>query len=190
MTLCVARSKKGARIAMPVTVPDAIEKIAEENGATIVRTRSDQRSVMANADGERATLDFAGGGGHEPIFPQFQPVFDALFAATKLMEMVAAERRKLSELVDELPQWHMARRVIACPWERKGEVMRTLLDEQKHNKVELIDGIRVARDGGWVLVLPDASDPTLNIYAEGRTDHDASRYIDEVSHRIGELVGR
>ena len=189
MTLCVARSKKGARIAMPVTVPDAIEKIAEENGATIVRTRSDQRSVMANADGERATLDFAGGGGHEPIFPQFQPVFDALFAATKLMEMVAAERRKLSELVDELPQWHMARRVIACPWERKGEVMRTLLDEQKHNKVELIDGIRVARDGGWVLVLPDASDPTLNIYAEGRTDHDASRYIDEVSHRIGELVG-
>jgi len=190
MTLCVARSKKGARIAMPVTVPDAIEKIAEENGATLVRTRSDQRSVMANADGERATLDFAGGGGHEPIFPQFQPVFDALFAATKLMEMVAAERRKLSELVDELPQWHMATRVIACPWERKGEVMRTLLDEQKHNKVELIDGIRVARDGGWVLVLPDASDPTLNIYAEGRTDHDASRYIDEVSHRIGELVGR
>jgi len=190
MTLCVARSKKGARIAMPVTVPDAIEKIAEENGATLVRTRSDQRSVMANADGERATLDFAGGGGHEPIFPQFQPVFDALFAATKLMEMVAAERRKLSELVDELPQWHMVTRVIACPWERKGEVMRTLLDEQKHNKVELIDGIRVARDGGWVLVLPDASDPTLNIYAEGRTDHDASRYIDEVSHRIGELVGR
>jgi len=190
MTLCVARSKRGARIAMPVTVPDAIAKIAEENGATIVRTRSDQRSVMANADTERATLDFAGGGGHEPIFPQFQPVFDALFAATKLMEMVAAERRKLSELVDELPQWHMATRVIACPWERKGEVMRTLLDEQKHNKVELIDGIRVARDGGWVLVLPDASDPTLNIYAEGRTDHDASRYIDEVSHRIGELVGR
>lgn len=189
MTLCVARSKKGARIAMPVTVPDAIAKIAEENGATIVRTRSDQRSVMANADTERATLDFAGGGGHEPIFPQFQPVFDALFAATKLMEMVAAERRKLSELVDELPQWHLVTRVIACPWERKGEVMRTLLDEQKHNKVELIDGIRVARDGGWVLVLPDASDPTLNIYAEGRTDRDAIRYIDEVSHRIGELVG-
>ena len=189
MTLCVARSKKGARIAMPVTVPSAIERIAEENGATIVRTRSDRRSVMAFAEHERASLDFAGGGGHEPIFPQFQPVFDALFAATKLMEMVAAERRNLSELVDVLPQWHLVTRTIACPWERKGEVMRTLLDEQKQHDIELIDGIRVSRDGGWILVLPDASDPTLNIFAEGRTDSDATRYIDEVSHRIGELVG-
>ena len=105
------------------------------------------------------------------------------------MEMVAAERRKLSELVDELPKWHLVTRTIACPWERKGEVMRTLLDEQKHHDIELIDGIRVSRDGGWILVLPDASDPTLNIFAEGRTDSDATRYIDEVSHRIGELVG-
>ena len=66
--------------------------------------------------------------------------------------------------------------------------MRTLLDEQNGNEVELIDGIRVRRNGGWWLVLPDASDPTLNVMAEGTNDSDAHRYVEEISHRIEQLV--
>ena len=66
--------------------------------------------------------------------------------------------------------------------------LRTLLDETHGGKVELTDGLRVERTGGWVLVLPNASDATLNVYAEGSTDDEALRYVDETVGRIEDLV--
>jgi mannose-1-phosphate guanylyltransferase/phosphomannomutase len=189
LTLLVVRAKPNAKIAMPVTVPSGIEEIAVAHGATVTRMKSDRRTIMAHAEKDRAQIDFAGSGGFEPIFPEFQPAVDALYAAVKLMELLAIEKRKLSEFVDMLPEWHVARRSIPVPWERKGEVMRTLLDEQKNGNVELIDGIRVNHDGGWVLVLPDASDPTVNIYAEGSSSDQATHLADEVTHRIERLIG-
>ncbi len=189
-TLMVARRTKGAIIAMPATVTEAVDRIAAENGATIERTRSDRRSMMAYAEEHRSRLAFAAGTDGETIFPQFSSAFDALYGALTLMEMLAAEKCPLSDLVDELPQWHVATREIACPWERKGIIMRTILDENKHDgDVDLVDGIRVRRDGGWVLVLPDASDPKMNVYAEGRDDAQAHHLADTLAGRIAQLVG-
>ncbi len=189
LTLMVARRTKGAKVAMPATITEALDRIAEANGATIERTRSDRRSMMAHAEDARGKLDFAAGTNGEPIFPEFSSAFDALYGAVKLMEMLAAEKCPLSDLVDMLPQWHVATREIACPWERKGIIMRTILDENKNEgDVDLVDGIRVRRDGGWVLVLPDASDPKMNVYAEGRDDAQAQQYAESLATRIAELV--
>ena len=66
--------------------------------------------------------------------------------------------------------------------------MRRLLDETDGQTVELTDGIRVSREGGWVLVLPDASDPLFNVYAEGRSEEEAGRYADEIATRIEQLA--
>ena len=60
-------------------------------GATVVRTRSDRRSLMALASARRPRLAFAGGANYELIFPEFQPVFDSLYAAAKIMELIAAQ---------------------------------------------------------------------------------------------------
>jgi phosphomannomutase len=37
-------------------------------------------------------------------------------------------------------------------------------------------------------VLPDASDPLFNVYAEGRSDAEARHYADEIASRIEELA--
>ena len=190
LTLLVARAHKGARIAMPLTVPTAVEHIAAENGASIVRTRSDRRSLMSLAESEGANLQFAGGVDYELIFPEFQPAFDGIYAAAKIMELLAAERRVLSELVDMLPEWHVAGRVVPCPWDRKGAVMRSLHDEAAHGngKVETLDGVRLARHNGWVLILPDATEASVNVWAEGPTDDEADAYADEIAARVRSIV--
>ncbi|HEY4439491.1 MAG TPA: sugar phosphate nucleotidyltransferase, partial [Candidatus Elarobacter sp.] len=122
LTLLVARAKPGARIALPLTVPSVVEQIAAENGATIVRTRSDRRSLMSLAESD-ATIAFAGGMEYELIFPEFQPAFDGIYATAKIMELLAAGGRKLSELVATIPPWHVAGLTVPCPWDRKGRVM-------------------------------------------------------------------
>jgi mannose-1-phosphate guanylyltransferase/phosphomannomutase len=187
LTLLVARVQPGARIALPLTVPSVVEQIAQENGATIVRTPSDRRSLMSLAEKEGPALALAGGMNYELIFPEFQPAFDGIYATAKIMELLAAEHRKLSELVDMIPPWHIAGRIVPCPWDRKGAVMRSLHDEATHGgngKVETLDGIRLPRDGGWVLVLPDATEASVNIWAEGTSDEQALRYADEIARRV------
>jgi mannose-1-phosphate guanylyltransferase/phosphomannomutase len=188
LTVLVASFVKDARIAVPVMAPTAIETVAEAYGASVIRTRTDRRSLMALAAREGTSLAFAAGANYELIFPEFQPVFDSLYASAKIMELIASAGHPLSEIVDELPEWHLASRRDHCPWERKGQIMRKLLDETNGENVDLTDGIRVGRDGGWVLVIPDASDPLFNVYAEGRSDEEAHRYVDEIASRIEALA--
>ncbi len=188
VALMTCRAKPGARIAIPITTPLAIERLITEAGGHVTRTKSDRRSMMAHAARERATLSYGSGFDQEPIFPEFQPAFDALYAIVKIIELLAVEGRRLHELNDMLPAWYFRHRAIRCPWERKGEVMRTVVDENAGGDVELIDGIRVASDGGWFLVLPDASDPSLNVYAEGTSNEDADHRIAAITARIDALV--
>jgi len=188
VSLMVCRAKPGARIAIPITTPNAIHRLIESAGGQVTRTKSDRRSMMALAAKERDTLAYGSGFKQEPIFPEFQPAFDALYAIIKVMELLAQEGRKLHELNDMLPHWFFRHRSLPCPWDRKGEVMRTIASEYANNDVELFDGVRVNVNGGWFLVLPDASDPTVNVYAEGSSNEDADHLMGVVVNRIEALV--
>jgi mannose-1-phosphate guanylyltransferase/phosphomannomutase len=192
LVLLVARATPHARIGMPLTVPSVVEQIAADNGAEIVRTRSDRRSLMSLAEREGSSLAFAGGMNYELIFPEFQPAFDGIYATAKIMELIAAEHEQLSQLVAMLPEWHVAGRVVPCPWDRKGAVMRSLHDEAAHGngKVETLDGIRLPRPDGWVLVLPDATEASVNVWAEGRSDDEAAHYADEIVARVRDIASR
>ena len=188
VSLMVARAQPGARIAIPITTPTAIRRLVESAGGTITRTKSDRRSMMALAARERETLAYGSGFKQEPIFPEFQPAFDALYAIVKVMELLALEGRRLNELNDMLPTWFFRHRAVRCPWERKGEVMRTFAAEHASDEIELFDGVRVTTQHGWFLVLPDASDPSVNVYAEGDSNESADRLIGSVLARIETLV--
>jgi mannose-1-phosphate guanylyltransferase/phosphomannomutase len=143
---------------------------------------------MALAESEGKQLAFAGSANYEVIFPELHPAFDALYGSAKILEMLATEERKLSELVDMLPQWHLATLRVSCPWDHKGRVMRTLISEQSRDDIELFEGLRVQHDDGWVLVLPDASDPTLSVFAEATSDGEAAAYAERMATRIEQLV--
>jgi mannose-1-phosphate guanylyltransferase/phosphomannomutase len=188
VSLMVCRAHPGAHIAIPITTPHAIEVLIESLGGKVTRTKSDRRSMMALAAAERDTLSYGSGFKQEPIFPEFQPAFDALYAIVKVMEMLAAEGLRLHELNDMLPTWFFRHRAIPCPWDRKGEVMRTIADDYADREVEMFEGVRVSAGSGWFLVLPDASDPTVNVYAEGPSTEDASHLLAEISSRIETLV--
>ena len=78
----------------------------------------------------------------EKGLPGFQAPFDALFSLGKILETMARDGISLSELVSMVPEFYISKRSVKCPWEAKGKVMRTLIDETRTKKVELIDGIK------------------------------------------------
>jgi mannose-1-phosphate guanylyltransferase/phosphomannomutase len=65
--------------------------------------------------------------------------------------------------------------------------MRTLVESSSEELV-LVDGVKIVRDDGWVLVLPDPADPVTHVWAEGGSDADARALVQEYCRRIRHLM--
>ena len=67
--------------------------------------------------------------------------------------------------------------------------MRALHDESRHgDNVQMIDGIRISENGGWVLVLPDASEAAVNVIAESTSDQSADTSAGDMASHIMHLI--
>jgi mannose-1-phosphate guanylyltransferase / phosphomannomutase len=189
----VARTKQRAKIAVPVTAPSSIEALVALHGGTVQRTKTDVRSLMSLAtvgDKKAPQADFAGDDAGGFILSEFMPAFDSMFAFGKLLEMLALTGLSMGEIANELPPSHVVRADVRCPWEVKGRIMREITREATEaGPVDLIDGIKVQRDGAWALVLPDASEPYFHVYAEAETEEKGQTLLQEYVTKIEALRG-
>jgi mannose-1-phosphate guanylyltransferase / phosphomannomutase len=97
-------------------------------------------------------------------------------------------RRPLSELVAELPTSTLIHRQVQCPWARKGLVMRVLNERMQGREVDLLDGIKIFDERGWVQVLPDPDEPLVHIYAEGETSEVSAELERELRDLVEEIM--
>jgi mannose-1-phosphate guanylyltransferase/phosphomannomutase len=165
-------------VAVPVNMPRAFEEIARRHSGTIVRTRANLAALMQIGAANRDYLLLGDAVGNV-IFPSFYPIADGLFATVKLMELLALQQVKLSQVVDELPPYYMANRKVPCRWEHKGKVMRLLNEQHADPQQDQIDGIKIELGESWVLVQPDPEGPFFHVIAEGANDDEAQQLADQ-----------
>ncbi len=185
-SLLILKAEEGGTIAIPVTVPSYIEEIASSYGGKVIRTQANPRSLMMAAAKERVV--FAGDGKGGFIFPNGVSVFDAIFSFVKLFELIAKEGKAVSEIVELFPPIHIAMKIIPCPWELKGKVMRKTMEDSRDRTTELIDGVKIYHDHSWILVLPDADEPLVRVYGEAESDESRDALLDEYVNRIEKVV--
>jgi mannose-1-phosphate guanylyltransferase/phosphomannomutase len=125
------------------------------------------------------------------IWPSFLPASDAAASLAHLLDLLAATGRSLSAVVKTLPRVHLAHETVPTPWERKGTVMRELVEEierAREHDVILVDGVKVLRPDGWALVVPDLEQPTTHVWAESESDDAARRLTREYARVIRQLL--
>jgi mannose-1-phosphate guanylyltransferase/phosphomannomutase len=152
----------------------------------VVWTKVATSALMASAQSDQVALAASVDGGF--IVPHFLPAYDAMAAFAKLLELLARTGTRLSKVVAALPRSHVVRESVPTPWEQKGTVMRTLM-EQADGDLELIDGVKLHYDDGWALVLPDPEEPVTHVWAEAASDGEARRRAQEHVGRIRRLLG-
>lgn len=180
---------EGCKIAVPVSATSVVEQLAQKYHAEVVRTRADARSLM-EAAGREPGLVFAGDAEGGFIFPEFQPVFDAMVSVGRLLEFLARSGRQLSQVRLSLPPIHRHEVAVACPWEQKGAVMRELHEQVQGRRAEQLDGLKVYLDRGWVLILPDVEAPLFHIYGESDSTESARALVEEWCARVKEIQAR
>ncbi|MBW3641344.1 MAG: mannose-1-phosphate guanyltransferase [Actinobacteria bacterium] len=183
--LVASTSEPGCRIALPVTASSQAERIASELGAEVVWTKVATSALMASASSGDVALAASLDGGF--IFPEFLPAFDAVAAFAKMLELLARTGARLSKVVASLGPTHVHHGVVRTPWEQKGAVMRTLVEEVRRPLV-LLDGVKVLFEDGWVLALPDPEEPLTHVWAEAQSDARASQRVEQYVTRIAAMV--
>ena len=179
--LILFQDQDGGTVAVPVTAPRIIERLAGAFQGKVIRTKASLRARM-----EVALHESAGDPG------QARFAFDALAALARILDFLARRQVKLSALVDAIPEFHFSKKTIPCPWDAKGQVMRRLIEERQGGEMELLDGVRITRDDGWSLVLPDSDQPLFQVYSEAASWETAEAlsdfYIDKVRQLAGDPV--
>jgi mannose-1-phosphate guanylyltransferase/phosphomannomutase len=176
----------GARLALPIAVSRQAERIAEQFGAQITWTKLSAAHLMEIAGSGR--VDFAASQEGGFIWPDVLPAYDATATLVKLLDLLAAADRPLSEIVAEMPPIFVVHEAVPTPWEKKGTVMRGMMEWAKERRTVLVDGIKVMYDDGWALVLPDPELAVTHVWAEGETDAIARRLLAIHAGKVAELT--
>src|SRR2546423_1388315 len=182
----VCQHRPGAQIALPVSVSREAERVAEEFGSPIAWTKLSAAHLMEVAGSGGVEFAASQEGGF--IWPAFLPAYDAAGTLVHLLELLAESGRPLSSLLDEVPETHVAHDTVPTPWERKGAVMRGVMERAKDQPTVLVDGVKILYPDGWSLVLPDPELAITHVWAEGTSDVEARRLVAIHAGQVAELT--
>jgi mannose-1-phosphate guanylyltransferase/phosphomannomutase len=173
-------------VALPVAAPSAAITMCREAGVPLTLTKLSSAHLMETAAAAGVTFAASQSGGF--MFPRFLPAYDAAAALIELVARLAATGRSLSKLVAETPPVHVVHESVVTPWEQKGLVMRTLVEQLGDRDLVLVDGVKVPEDDGWVLVLPDPEEPLTHVWAEGPGEARARSMAQQYAVRLRQLL--
>jgi len=176
------RTRKANRIAVPVSASMGVEEIASRYGVEVIRVRNSHLAMMEAY--QNSGVDFVGGTLGGFIFPDFQLGTDAIMSTVYILEMMAKEKIRLGEIRNTFEHYLRKEIKVPCPWSKKGQVMRKLITMTSEKERQLIDGVRVFENGGWVLVVPDNLAGAFTILGES----ESKTSLDKMVKRYRTLV--
>lgn len=115
------------------------------------------------------------------IFPQQRPTRDGAFTAGKFLALITD--RTASQVIEPYSGYSFVRRDL--PYE-DGDHRDVMLDRAlrwahaQPGEIRTLDGVRIDRDDGWVLVRPSGTEQLIRVYAEAREADLAKEFVSTV----------
>jgi len=164
---------QGGVIVTTVATSAAIYDIAEEYGGEVIATRVGDLLVARELKDRNGLFGGEENGGL--IFPDFVYGRDAALSTAKIVEIIAKEKKPLSELIEELPKYYSAKLKVECPDNLKNDVMNKIVDATTGYEVDTKDGVKILTDEGWVIIRPSGTEPIFRCFAEAENEEDANK---------------
>jgi len=175
-------------IAVPMTASSVVEDIAKKNKLRVIRSKANLHSMMETASKEDVQFFGEELGGF--IFPDFQPSFDAMLSSVKLFDLLSKCECSVSGIVSGLPRRSMSKGSVPCPNALKGSVIRTIFDENKQHKAELVDGVKISFGKDWVFINGHPDRQEIYIYSESDDPSASKAYLDQFKARIKDIISK
>jgi phosphomannomutase/phosphoglucomutase len=163
-----ATKEVGGIAVTPVTTSSCFDDVVRDNNGKVIHTAVGS-PIVARVMIEQNSV-FGGEENGGLIFPEMQYCRDSAMSIAKILEIMAKEDKKLSELIDEIPKYEVFKTKMPCPHDKKEIVMKTLAEQTKDDKsvleVDETDGVKLYMNDGWVLMRPSGTEPIFRVYSE------------------------
>jgi phosphomannomutase/phosphoglucomutase len=149
-----------------------LEPVIWKTGHSLIKAK--MKELAAPLAGEMSGHMFFGG--------DYYGFDDALFAAARLLSIVARGGGPLSTLLADLPQTHTTPELrVDCPEERKFAVVQAAARHfgERYEALTL-DGVRISFPEGWGLLRASNTQPVLVMRFEAATEQALAAYRGEV----------
>jgi len=155
-----AKREAKKAIAVPVDTSKVVDDLLE--GIEISHTKVGDVYVA------EALKKIGGDFGGEPsgawIFPRVSLCPDGIYAAARLVEIIETEG-ELGKLLDSIPEYPVKRGAFSC--RDRNKAMENIIDKLGElGDINIMDGVRVDLDDGWILVRPSGTEPKIRITVE------------------------
>lgn len=179
----ILKNSKSKKLVKTVSCTMAIEEEFKSFGAKIFEVPVGHTFVISAVKKFGAKIGIEETG--HIVLPDYFLFDDAILVPLKLAEILLKEKKKLSEIVNEIKIYPFQEFVFECPDEKKFKVTQKLKEELKkrYKKVKTLDGIKVYFDFGWILIRASNTSPKIRLYVEAKTK-DNFNYLKEKFSKI------
>jgi len=181
---------KGGIAVTPVTTSSCFDDVVIENNGQLIHTAVGSPIVARVMMQKKAVFGGEENGGL--IFPEMQYCRDSAMSIAKILEIMAKQNKKLSELIDEIPKYEVFKTKMKCPNDKKEKVMKTLAEQTKNDpsvkEVDETDGVKLYMENGWVLMRPSGTEPIFRVYSESKDKNTAENLAATYKKKAEEII--
>ena len=195
ITLCLAAETVLARgdrgpVVTNLSTTIAIDDVARRHGRKVIRTKVGQTYITEAALNYGAAIAGEGSGGI--VFPRLNYAHDSLAAMGHLLELMAAGKQSVSEIVAaKVPRYEVVKEEIRCSsdlaFSLMEEVRRLPLPDWATER-DLQDGCKFIGDGAWVHVRVSQTEPVIRVIAEAREKSRAQDLVHEYAQDVRQRI--
>jgi len=163
------KESKNKKIIKTVSCSMAVDEELKKDGAEIIEVPVGHTYVISAVKKKKAILGIEES--NHIVIPKYFLFDDAILIPLKVAEILIKEKKRLSELVDEIKIYPFEDVVFECPDEKKFEVVKSLTEKFKkeYKRVNTMDGVKVIFDFGWILIRASNTSPKIRLYIEAKT---------------------
>jgi len=158
----ILKHNPGATIVGEVKCSQNLFKDIEGHGGTAVMSAAGH-SLIKNKMQETNSLLAGEMSGHICFADDYYGFDDAIYAACRILQIVASSKMKVSEMLLDVPKTEATPEIrVDCPDDRKFEIVRELTESfRKNYDVIDIDGVRINFGEGWALIRASNTQPVI-----------------------------
>ena len=158
----ILKYNPGATIVGEVKCSQNLFKDIEGHGGIAVMSAAGH-SLIKNKMQETNSLLAGEMSGHICFADDYYGFDDAIYAACRILQIVASSKIKVSEMLLDVPKTEATPEIrVDCPDDRKFEIVRELTESfRKNYDVIDIDGVRINFGEGWALIRASNTQPVI-----------------------------
>lgn len=181
----LVESKKEGSVVLNYSTSMMAEYIAKDSEVTIKRVPVGEKNVVEGMKEQGAIFGGEGSGGI--IDPHTMYTRDALTGIMHIVNLLRVSDKKISKLVQELPQLHMVKDKVSIKGldlEKIKEDLAQAFQQKNPSQIATNDGVWAKWDTYWIHVRPSNTEPILRIFSEAESRQQVQKNIEWVKELV------